>query len=188
MPALPGQPLAHTTVRVSAGIYDAPTPATLFHRVFADSGAQTITADSYFDPQILTQAGQTLSAYNAPPVLTVSHALVVAMSPSFRNPRSLQAAGTVEQELHPGYSVSAGFLHNSTWRLERRLDLNLFAPATSSAGLPIFPTTRPNPTIGRPADRGVGCTLGLQRAAADLQQPDRAPIQPQPELHPLADA
>jgi hypothetical protein len=141
-------PRPRTTIRVSSGLYDAPTPATIFHRLFADSGAQTITADSYFDPQILFLAGQTLTAYNAPPVLTVPHALVFAMAPNFRNPRSLQAAATVEQELHSGYTVSAGVLHNETWRLERRLDLNLFAPVANAAGLPIFPTVRPNPTLG----------------------------------------
>ena len=39
-----------TTLRLSSGLYDAPTPAALFHRLFADNGMQTVTADSYFDP------------------------------------------------------------------------------------------------------------------------------------------
>ncbi len=67
----------------------------------------------------------------------------------FRNPRSLQLAGTVEQEIRPQFTVSAGYLHGSTWRLQRRFDQNLFSPTSSSTDLPIFPTTRPNLSIGR---------------------------------------
>ena len=140
----------HTTVRVSSGLYTALTPATLFHRVNADNGTQTVVADSYFDPQILPLVTPTLHALAGPPAgLITPEALVFGIAPSFRNPRSLQLAGTVEQEIKPGYSVSAGYLHASTWRLERRLDLNLFAPVLNANGLPIFPATRPNAAIGR---------------------------------------
>jgi hypothetical protein len=45
-------PSPKTVVRVSSGIYSAPTPATIFHRISTDNGAQTVVADSYFDPQI----------------------------------------------------------------------------------------------------------------------------------------
>jgi hypothetical protein len=139
-----------TTVRISSGLFDAPTPATLFHRVFADNGTHTIVADSYFDPQILPLIAPSLSAFSTPPVhLTTPQALVFGIDPGFRNPRSIQAAGTIERELHPGYTVSAGYLHSATWRLERRLDLNLSAPVSGANGLPVFPTTRPNPSIGR---------------------------------------
>ena len=44
-------------VRASAGMFTSPTPATFFHRVFADNGINTFTADSYFDPSLLTIAG-----------------------------------------------------------------------------------------------------------------------------------
>ena len=143
-------PLAKTTVRISSGLYTAPTPATLFHRVNSDNGTQTIVADSYFDPQILPLAASTMKAFVAPPSgLTTPEALVFGVDPAFRNPRSLQAAASVEQEFKPGYTVSAGYLRNETWRLERRLDLNLSAPIMNASGLPVFPTTRPNPTIGR---------------------------------------
>ena len=141
-------PLAHTTFRISSGLYTAPTPSTLFHRVASDNGTQTIVADSYFDPQILPVAAASMQAFTSPPALGMPQALVFGIDPAFRNPRSLQVAGSVEQQLKPGYMISAGYLRNSTWRLERRLDLNLANPVVT-AGLPVFPTTRPNPFIGR---------------------------------------
>lgn len=139
-----------TVVRLSSGLYAAPTPATLFHRVTSDSGLQTIVADSYFDPQLLPLAnGRTTALPSAPEGLATPQALVVGISPVFCNPQSLQFAASVEQEIKPQFSVSAGYLHNSTWHLERRLDENLNLPVSNSAGLPIFSTVRPNPTLGR---------------------------------------
>lgn len=141
-------PLAKTVVRVSSGLFIAATPATLFHRAFADNGTQTVVADSYFDPQLLSLVA-TGHALTAPPAgLTTPHALVAGIDPAFRNPRSLQLAAGIEQEIKPGHTVSAGYLHNSTWRLERRLDLNLNPPVSTAQGLPIF-GPRPNPSIGR---------------------------------------
>ncbi len=143
-------PYAHTTVRVSSGLYTAATPSTLFHRVTSDNGTQTVVLDTYFDPQFLVPAAANMHAFAAPPPgLLNPQALVFGIAPNFRNPRSLQAAGTIEQELHPGYIVSAGYLHSSTWRLERRLDLNLAPPIAASNGLPVFPATRSNTNIGR---------------------------------------
>ena len=143
-------PLPKTVVRVSSGLYDAATPATIFHRVNADNGLQTVVADSYFDPQILALvAGGTHSLPSPPAGLTTPAALVVGIDPAFRNPRSLQLAGTIEQEIKPQYTLSAGYLHSSTWRLQRRVDENLNLPTSSSTGLPIFPIVRPNPSIGR---------------------------------------
>jgi hypothetical protein len=43
----------NTVVRLSAGLYDAPTPATYFQRVFTDNGLNTVVSDSYYDPQVL---------------------------------------------------------------------------------------------------------------------------------------
>ena len=47
-------PASNTVVRLSAGLYDAPTPATYFQRVFTDNGLNTVVADSYYDPQVLS--------------------------------------------------------------------------------------------------------------------------------------
>jgi hypothetical protein len=94
-------------------------------------------------------AGGSHALPSPPAGLTTPAALVIGIDPAFRNPRSLQLAGTVEQEIRPQFTLSAGYLHGSTWRLQRRFDQNLFPPTSNSTGLPIFPTTRPNPSIGR---------------------------------------
>jgi hypothetical protein len=142
-------PGAKTVVRVSSGIYGAMTPATLFHRVSADNGLETAVVDSYFDPQVLGLVRPGKGLAGVPAGLTTPAALVVGIDPGFRNPRSLQAAAGVEQEVRPQLSLSAGYLHNSTWRLERRIDRNLDPPVSVTAGLPAFPATRPDPAIGR---------------------------------------
>jgi hypothetical protein len=143
-------PAAKTTVRLSAGLYDAPTPGTIFHRVSTDNGLQTVVADSYFDPQLLTLAGgMPHSLTSVPAGLTTPAALVVGMNSSFRNPRSMQLAATVEEQVKPHLALSAGYLHDETWRLQHRVDENLSAPTAIVNGLPIFPLTRPNPNVGR---------------------------------------
>jgi Carboxypeptidase regulatory-like domain/TonB dependent receptor-like, beta-barrel len=143
-------PRPNTVVRISSGLYDAPTPATIFHRVFSDNGANIIYADSYFDPEILplvTSGG--LHSLTAPPALLVPAAAIVGIDPDFRNPRSFQLAGSVEQQISARVNVSAGYVHNSTFDLQRRVDRNLFPPVSDVDGLPIFGPTRPNPAIGR---------------------------------------
>jgi len=73
---------------------------------------------------------------------------VFGFDPAFRNPRSLQGSATVEQLIADDVTLSLSYVYNSTNSLQRRLDRNLFAPTLDATGLPIFPTTRPNPTIG----------------------------------------
>jgi len=142
-------PLAKTVLRVSAGLYDAATPATFFHRVFADNGVNAVVADSYFDPQLLAIAmAGGLHAFTTPPTLSLPASLVVGMSPDFRNPRSFQVSGNIEQQIGKA-TLSAGYLRNSTWDLERQLDANLFPPVGNSDGLPIFGLTRPNAGLGK---------------------------------------
>jgi hypothetical protein len=142
-----------TVVRLSSGLFAAPTPATFFHRVFTDNGTQTITADSYFDPQLLTLTGATTPtphALSAPPTgLSTPNALVVGMASAFRNPISFQAAASVDRQVASKLELTLGYLRNSTWALERRLDQNLFAPTINSSGTPIFPATRPIAGTGR---------------------------------------
>jgi hypothetical protein len=141
----------NTVVRLSSGIYDAPTPSNVFQRVFTDNGINTIVADSYFDPQLLPLASAGgLHSFSTPPSgLGVPAALVVGISPSFRNPRSFQASATVEQQIAVKISVQAGFLRNSTWDLQTRADQNLFPPTIAQSGMPIFPAMRPMTQIGQ---------------------------------------
>jgi hypothetical protein len=139
----------HTVLRLSAGIFAARTPATLLQRIFTENGVATLLVDSKADrsvldllvfPDILTAipSGSVLPAQN-----------VVGIDSNFRNPRSFQTAATLEHKLPNGLTISAGYIHNSTWNLQRRLDRNLFAPTISATGMPIFPKVRPNPSIAR---------------------------------------
>jgi hypothetical protein len=146
-------PRPSTVVRVSSGLYDAFTPATIFQRVFTDNGANTVVADSYYDPQILTLVESSSLSYQPlsapPPGLTTPQALVVGIDPSFRNPRSFQASGSVEQQLGRKVNITAGYLRDSTWDLPVRLNLNLGMPTFDAEGMPIFPVVRPDPTVGQ---------------------------------------
>jgi hypothetical protein len=146
-------PARDTVVRISTGLYDAPTPATFFHRVFTDNGLETVVADSYFDPQLLSLVAVPTPQYAAlpapPPGLTTPAALVIGMDSGFRNPRSFQVSAGVEQEFGAHVDVSASYLRNGTWDIQQRLDLNLGPSTRGPGGLPVFPLTRPNLAIGR---------------------------------------
>ncbi len=155
---------AKTVVRFSAGLYDARTPANLFQRVFTDNGLTTVQIDisepsacrNSTDPN---RAGCSLrgpnaiitfpNVFTAPPAAAfIAKPRVFGFDPTFKNPRSFQGAGTVEQSLGTNMTLSVGYIHNSTWALQRRRDRNLFPPTINAQGTPIFPTTRPNPSIG----------------------------------------
>jgi len=143
-------PLSKTVVRVSTGLYDAPTPATILHRIFSDNGLNVITADSYFDPELLplaTVGG--LHGFASPPALLIPAAMVVGIAPDFRNPRSFQLSGSIEQQIGGKTTLTATYLRNSTYDLQRMLDRNLAPPTSELDGLPIFGAARPNPNIGR---------------------------------------
>jgi hypothetical protein len=140
-------------VRLSSGLYDAAMPATIFHRISADNGTQTVTADSYFDPTLLTLTNAmtaspvTLSA--VPIGLTTPHALIEGIDPGFRNPTSFQAALSVDETVSPKLTMRAGYLHASTWHLQRALDENLAPPTVSAQGVPLFLSPRPLAGVGR---------------------------------------
>src|SRR5262249_22264736 len=109
-----------TVLRASAGLYDAPTPATYFQPVFTDNGLNTTVADSYYDPQLLalfvTTGPRALAA--VPQGLTTPAALTVGIDPNFRNPRSFQASGSVERQINAKTTLTAAYVHNSTWDLQ----------------------------------------------------------------------
>jgi hypothetical protein len=143
-----------TVVRLSSGLFAAPTPATFLHRVFADSGAQTITADSYFDTSLLALAGATTSSPHAlggaPGGLATPYALVVGIDSRFRNVRSMESAISVDQRVSPKLELTAGYIHAASWKLERQLDTNLNPPeAFTTSGTPVFPPARPIASYGR---------------------------------------
>jgi len=153
-----------TVVRLSAGLYDPRTPANLFQRVFTDNGLTTSQIDisevtacrNSTDPNrvgCLLRGPSAIITYPnvftaLPAAAFIAKPRVFGFDPTFRNPRSFQAAGTVEQSIGSSMVFSAGYIHASTWALQRRRDRNLFPPTINAQGTPIFPTTRPNPNIG----------------------------------------
>lgn len=153
-----------TVIRLSAGIFTARTPANLFQRVSTDNGltsqeieiAETTACRNSI---VVNLAGCRLRGPNA--IVTFSNRLtaiptafvvrprVFGFDPDFKNPRSFQTAATVEQKIGEDFVFTAGYIHNSTYNLQRRNDRNLFAPVLQASGFPIFSTTRPNPTISQ---------------------------------------
>ena len=184
---------ASTVVRLSAGLYDARTPANLFQRVFTDNGLTTLQIDiseptacrNSTDPN---RAGCLLRGPNAvitfpnvfatpPAAAFIAKPRVFGFDPSFRNPRSFQAAGTVDHSLGKEMVLTVGFIHNATWALQRRRDRNLLPPTINAQGTPIFSTTRPNPNIGwfsvnesTAHSTYEGMTLSLRRRLAQRFQ------------------
>jgi hypothetical protein len=146
-------PNRKSTLRLSTGLYTAPTPATFFHRVFTDSGNQTFTLDSDFDPSLIAISGGTSPSphalASAPAGLSTYYAQVIGIASNFRNPTSFQVAASLEQEINTKLEFTAGYLRNSTWGLERQLDENLNPPTGALNGNPIFPSTRPIAGVGR---------------------------------------
>ncbi len=138
-----------TVVRLSAGLFDARTPGTLFQRIFAENGLAAISLDSKTDKSLLGFLTFPQALASVPAGVKTALPAAVGIMPDFRNPRSFQTAGTLEHLLPNGIAFSAGYIHNSTWNLQRRLDRNLFAPTISAAGMPIFPKERPNTSIGK---------------------------------------
>jgi hypothetical protein len=139
-----------TVLRASAGIYDAPTPATYFQRVFTDNGLNTVTADSYYDPSLLALFANGAHALpGVPQGLTTPAAFVVGIGPNFRNPRSFQVSGSVERQLNAKTTLTAAYVRNSTWDLQTLVNQNLFPPAYFTTGTPVFPAARPDENIGQ---------------------------------------
>jgi len=141
-------PRSNTVVRISSGIYDAPTPAATFQHLFTDNGLNTRVVDSYFDPQVLALVSSSQALSSIPGSIATQSALVYGVDPHFRNPRSLQAAASIERQLNAKLTATIGYIHNSTWALQRLINANLLPPTVDANGTPIFPAIRPVGSIG----------------------------------------
>jgi hypothetical protein len=141
-------PRSNTVIRASAGLYDAATPAAIWQHVFTDNGLNTRVIDSYFNPQVLTLLASSQPLTAIPAGLTTQSALVYGVTSDYRNPRSFQAAASMEQQVNTKLSVTVGYLRNSTWALQRLANRNLLPPSIDPTGMPIFPNTRPALNIG----------------------------------------
>ena len=155
-----------TVIRVSAGIYTARTPANLFQRVFTNNGLTTQAIEiaepgACRNSSVVNRPGCRLRGPDAiftfPNVLTsipqefeqfIVEPRIFGFDSDFKNPRSFQASATIEQRLGSDTVLTAGYIRNSTWNLQRRTDRNLFPPTIDETGMPIFPSARPNPDIG----------------------------------------
>lgn len=153
-----------TVIRLSAGIYAARTPANLFQRVTTNNGltAQEIEIAETTpcrNSTVVNLAGCRLRGPNA--IVTYPGGLsaipagfivkprVFGFDPDFQNPRSFQSAITVEQKVGKNLVFTGGYVHNSTYNLQRRIDRNLFPPTLQASGFPIFSATRPNSNIAQ---------------------------------------
>ena len=86
---------------------------------------------------------------SAPAGLQTTHAEVAGIARDFRNPRTLQAAASVDRQVAAKLEVTLGYLHGSTWRATRRLDQNLVAPTVAADGTAVFSAPRPLSGYGR---------------------------------------
>lgn len=130
-----------TVIRVSGGIFDAHTPGYLMQKVFTDNGLNTLVLDTNVDPTLVNFL-TVPKRVDAPPtgVKTPLVGFIFGFDPSYRNPRSGQVAFSIEQQLDKDTQITLGFVRNSTWALQRRIDTNLFAPSVLPNGMPVYPT------------------------------------------------
>jgi hypothetical protein len=129
-----------TVVRASAGLFTARTPATLFQRVNTENGIANLAIDTNNIPSgsrrnallaaifpSFPRAVTTLPAGFAPIDFPQR---VYGFAPDFQNPRSFQASLTIERQLFQHWNVTLGFIRNSTWDLQRRVNRNLPPPGS----------------------------------------------------------
>ena len=138
-----------TIVRLSSGLYASRTPANLFQRVSTDNGLTALAVDSRTDPTVLTQLRFPAALPLLPAGTRVPLQRIFGFDPEFQNPRTYQSAVTIEQQLGAATQVTLGLVHADARHLQRRLDRNLFPPVIDATGMPIYPATRPDPTIAQ---------------------------------------
>jgi hypothetical protein len=130
-----------TVVRFSGGLFDARTPGYLMQRVFTDNGINTVVLDAQVDKTLINYLTVPYPLTSIPSgIKTVGNNAVYAFDYAFRNPRSGQMSIAVEQQLDKDTKVTVGFVRNSTWSLQRRLDTNLFQPAVLPNGYVAYPS------------------------------------------------
>ena len=152
-----------TVIRLSAGIFAARTPASLFQRVTTNNGltvseVEIAETTACRNSTVVNLANCNLRGPNAivtypnglatlPAAAFITRPRVFGFAPDFKNPRSFQASATIEQRLGSDFVLTVGFIRHSTWNLQRRIDRNLLPPTVQASGFPVFSATRPNPAI-----------------------------------------
>jgi hypothetical protein len=156
-----------TVIRLSAGLFDARTPGNLFQRVSTDNGltvkeieiAETTACRNSAvvalancnlrGPNALVTYPNGFTALTAAITPFVLKQRVFGFDPNFKNPRSVQFAGTLEQRVTKEMVLTIGYIHNSTYNLQRRVDRNLAPPTVLANGYLQWSSTRPNTTIAQ---------------------------------------
>jgi len=154
----------NTVIRLSAGIFAARTPGNLFQRVSTDNGLTTQEIEigetaACRNSIVVNLANCNLRGPNARvtypnglagiPAGFIVKPRVFGFDPTFKNPRSFQSSATLEQRIGKDLVFTAGFIHNSTYNLQRRIDRNLFPPTVLANGYLSWSTTRPNTSIAQ---------------------------------------
>jgi hypothetical protein len=103
--------------------------------------------DSRTDPSILSSLVFPNALAVLPPGVRVPPQRIFGFAPDFQNPDTNALSATIERRLTESLQVSVNVVRNRTTHLQRRFDRNLFPPTITATGLPVFPATRPNPTI-----------------------------------------
>ena len=137
-----------TVIRASVGLYDARTPGYLLQHIFTDNGTQVASLDSDYNQNLLNEV-PTYGAIGSFSSLTATDRSLIlndvyTNNPAFRNPRSLQDAVAFEQLLTKRVVLVLSGTQQETWKLQHRLDTNLFEPNIDEATLyPRFPAVNP---------------------------------------------
>ena len=153
-----------TVIRISAGLFASRTPANLFQRVTTNNGLtsqeiEIAETTACRNSTVVNLANCNLRGPNAivryPNGLTTIPAAfivrprVFGFASDFKNPRTFQTSATLEQRIGGGFVLTTGYIHSSSYNLQRRVDRNLFPPTLQASGFPIFSATRPNSTIAQ---------------------------------------
>jgi hypothetical protein len=134
-----------TILRASTGLFDARTPAYILQRSFTDNGLFNATINSNYDQNILSEVPYlgSFGSFGAVPPTNILNE-IYAQNPAFRNPRSQQIAAAVEQQLAPRVALVVAGTQQETWKLQHRLNTNLFQPTIDPSTLyPVFPSINP---------------------------------------------
>ncbi len=130
-----------TVVRLSGGLFDAHSPGYLMQKVFTDNGLNTLVLDTNVDPTLVNFLTVPRRVDAAPTGVKIPlTGFIFGFDPNYKNPRSGQVAVSIEQQIDRDTRVTFGFVRNSTWALQRRIDTNLFAPSVLPNGMPVYPT------------------------------------------------
>jgi len=135
-----------TVFRASTGLFDARTPGYILQHIFTDNGSTVASINSDYSQAMFNSLPTfgSFPSFSALPSGTSILDDIYTNNPAFRNPRSLQIALAVEQQLTKRVALVIGGTQQETWKLQHRLDTNLFEPNVDPATLyPIFPSYNP---------------------------------------------